>query len=89
MKVKVDFGGEWRVTGGPEKFGCLIFDFGWGFPAKTRRGGPDGSPSLLRASENSAGPYRIFVNEKVNVNARPRLEIPFTFTWDVHEKLDG
>ena len=30
MKVKVDFGGEWRVTGGPEKFGCLIFDFGWG-----------------------------------------------------------
>ena len=46
--------------------------------AKARRGGPDG-----------AGPYRIFVNEKVNVNARPRLEIPFTFTWDVHEKLDG
>ena len=37
--------------------------------AKARRDGPDG-----------AGPYRIFVNEKVNVNARPRLEIPFTFT---------
>ena len=30
-----------------------------------------------------------FVNVNVKVNEKPRLEIPFTFTRDVHEKLDG
>ena len=30
-----------------------------------------------------------FVNVNVKVNEKPRLEILFTFTRDVHEKLDG
>ena len=57
--------GRWRVTGGPENFGCLIFNFGRGFPAKTRRRGDFGP--------GGAGPYRIFVNEKVNVKVGGNL----------------
>ena len=53
------------MTGGPENFGCLIFNFGRGFPAKTRRRGDFGP--------GGAGPYRIFVNEKVNVKVGGNL----------------
>ena len=49
--------------GGKKNFGCLVLDFGWGFPAKTRR--REGFFFNRRGAEvaedgpGGAGPYRV------------------------------